>query len=730
VHQSNPCLGYHVGVSKVAREAFLLLSDKGPLLVTGELYASLLPKLDGSRSFVELISEIEHIAGYGQVIDALKVLEKNGLLSRNHTIDEPSNKIAYFDELGIDRREYLQNLKTNPVSLAQEDKNLRSALQLAEVCVVDSAMIIVHRVNDYLETAFARDSIKAKRDGKASIPVRLVGASVWVGPKLNMSDGPCWECMAYRIRRNRRFACNGIDSSLAAEITPARLGQTEMSRHTASIIAAQYISEVVGDPTSELKDRILRVDLRTFQSTLHFVQRRPQCAVCGDPLRAPTKLESIVSADAAFNVQRMLEFHAKNANNITGVVSHLVETTTDDSGLWHTFSAGHFIPTVRGDPRAIARSLRPTTGGKGRTKSMAQTSAIGEAIERSSTIFDGSEVTVSGRWCELSDRAVNPATLLNFSESQYRHRKEWNGNIRGSRFHFVPRPFDPEAVISWARGRSLISGRERLIPAAYCFFGHPEVSNEFFISDSNGCAAGATFADAIVSGALELIERDAVAIWWYNRIGRKGLELNYDDPYLICLKSYYASIGRDLWALDVTTDLNVPTVVALSRQREGAEDIIFGSAAAFSFRMALRGAVSELNQFLPAVVRNGPSAETRYNFPETDALEWWKCARVETEHYLQPLGTSSYCDRVVEHGITENFFEKCLPSLRDAGLDVIVVNLSRPDIGIPVCRVVIPGLRHFWRRLGQGRLYDVPVKMGLVSSPCLESELNPYSIFF
>ena len=39
-----------------------------------------------------------------------------------------------------------------------------------------------------------------------------------------------------------------------------------------------------------------------------------------------------------------------------------------------------------------------------------------------------------------------------------------------------------------------------------------------FLADSNGCAAGNTREEAIVPGFLELVERDAYAIWWYNRL--------------------------------------------------------------------------------------------------------------------------------------------------------------------------------------------------------------------
>ena len=46
-----------------------------------------------------------------------------------------------------------------------------------------------------------------------------------------------------------------------------------------------------------------------------------------------------------------------------------------------------------------------------------------------------------------------------------------------------------------------------------------------FHADSNGCAAGNTLEEAIVQGFLELVERDAYAIWWYNRLQRAEVDL-------------------------------------------------------------------------------------------------------------------------------------------------------------------------------------------------------------
>ena len=61
-------------------------------------------------------------------------------------------------------------------------------------------------------------------------------------------------------------------------------------------------------------------------------------------------------------------------------------------------------------------------------------------------------------------------------------------------------------------------------------------------------------------------------------------------------------------------------------------------------------------------------------------------------------------------------------------MELLVLDQTRPDIGMPVVRVVVPGLRHFWQRFAPGRLYDVPVEMGRCDSPLAEDELNPVPV--
>ncbi|MBI0384943.1 YcaO-like family protein, partial [Streptomyces albiflaviniger] len=154
-------------------------------------------------------------------------------------------------------------------------------------------------------------------------------------------------------------------------------------------------------------------------------------------------------------------------------------------------------------------------------------------------------------------------------------------------------------------------------------------------ADSNGAAAGGTLADAVVRGFLELVERDAVALWWYNRTRQPAVALDaFDDPWPAEVRAAHRGVRREVWALDLTTDFGIPVVAALSRRLDKpAEDITFGFGAHFDRHTALCHALAELNQMLPAVVEARADGGG-YGAAEPEALRWFRTATLADHPYL------------------------------------------------------------------------------------------------
>ena len=92
----------------------------------------------------------------------------------------------------------------------------------------------------------------------------------------------------------------------------------------------------------------------------------------------------------------------------------------------------------------------------------------------------------------------------------------------------------------------------------------------------------------------------------------------------------------------------------------------------------------------------------------------------QTDHLARLRSRSSAVSNTREQVLA------CVDIAKRAGLDFLVLDQTRPDIEVPVVRVIVPGLRHFYRRFAPGRLYDIPVKLGLRDRPLPESELTPF----
>ncbi|BAF60510.1 uncharacterized conserved protein [Pelotomaculum thermopropionicum SI] len=400
-----------------------------------------------------------------------------------------------------------------------------------------------------------------------------------------------------------------------------------------------------------------------------------------------------------------------------------------------------FIPGETGCWQCLSsrlkRSLRSSSAGKGVSEIQARASALCEAIERYSGELSGGEVRVT---CALKDwppgEAYHPNDIMLYSAGQYARREAWNK--RGSRFNRVPEPFTPDPVVDWTPLWSLTEERHKYVPTQLVYYGAPARAGDdtfYAFGCSNGCASGNTLAEAVLQGFFELVERDAAAIWWYNRLPRPGVDLvTFDEPYLLELAEHYRTrYRRETWALDITSDLGIPAFAALSRRLEGPEEqILLGLGCHLDARIALQRAFAEMNQMLGVASSAGKG--DRQPLEDRETLTWLREATLTKQPYLAPdpaqpprrLG-----DYPKQH--SGDFLQDiayCRQIIEARGMEMLVLDQTRAEVGMPVVKVVVPGLRHFWARFAPGRLYEVPVGMGWLKEPLREEDLNPVPIFF
>jgi ribosomal protein S12 methylthiotransferase accessory factor len=401
-------------------------------------------------------------------------------------------------------------------------------------------------------------------------------------------------------------------------------------------------------------------------------------------------------------------------------------------GAMHVYLAGRNLARHHQTLEHLRGDLRNMSSGKGVTDAQARASGLCEGLERYSGVFRGDEPRRRAKLRTLGSAATHPNDCALYSDRQYRERVI--GNRRKGHYNYIPVPFDPDAEVEWTPVWSLTRQETHYLPTAFCYFSYPHGDREpFYVGDSNGNAAGNTFEEAILQGFLELVERDSVALWWYNRVCRPAVNLDgFADPYPGRLREVLRGLGRDIRVIDLTSDLGVPVFAAICLKLEGPEEqIILGFGAHLDPHLALIRALTEMNQMLAALLNQpGPGRSGEGEVDETE--EWLRSATVANQPYLlpndePPRDASTYL-RTWTDDLAEDV-RVCQRIVERKGMEMLVLDQTRAEVGLPVAKVIIPGLRHFWARFAPGRLYDVPVQLGWLPRPLTEEELNPIPMF-
>jgi ribosomal protein S12 methylthiotransferase accessory factor len=359
----------------------------------------------------------------------------------------------------------------------------------------------------------------------------------------------------------------------------------------------------------------------------------------------------------------------------------------------------------------LMRNERHVAGGKGWRIEEAIRSAVFEALEHLSGVWRPSIPTRTTTASALGPTAILPQDVDGFSPSQ-RASPSPAGSLSALT---VPHLLSPDAPIEWVEARPLAGGPSKWVPAAAAFYDAPFDGPRFALATSNGCAAGRNPEDAIWNGLVELIERDAVAIWWYNQIARPSLDpTSFPDPRPARFQAALSEKGRSLALFDITTDVGVPVVAAVSRRTTGDPTWVFGFGAAPTLTLAACRALTELAQLAPGA-----------DDPTQPPLTSWNTTATEVD--LPHLATTSIGLPAAADD-TPSDLPALLARLETLGVSAYAVDQTHPHIGVPVSRVIAPGLVHFWRRFGHSRLYETPVKLGWADAQRREEELSPFDL--
>ncbi|MGI0038073.1 MAG: YcaO-like family protein [Nitrososphaera sp.] len=350
--------------------------------------------------------------------------------------------------------------------------------------------------------------------------------------------------------------------------------------------------------------------------------------------------------------------------------------------------------------------------GKGPTKQHAMASALMESIERYSSLpAGGTRNFIRSSYADLakSHKVLHPEEIIEPVRFEYRE----------------------EMLMDWLVGYDIATAEDIMVPASIALFRYtpsPPAVNPFAYFHTNGLASGNVMEEAICHALCEVIERDAMslaelrasAIPFHvlrsvtHSLASAGYGVSpipsdkfVDDPNLfpdvdisevdfqpvsdLVEKFWRAAIP--LTIKDITSDTGIPTFNASSVEWVSHDYgyLVEGHGTHPDSRIALLRAITEVSQARAANIQGARDdlRKIRYGESNTDDRRAWQ--------FMPSTNTRKFSD--IATFFNEDILDDIkliLSRLKGVGLGkVIIVDLTNPEIKIPVVRAIVPGLETF-----------------------------------
>ena len=350
--------------------------------------------------------------------------------------------------------------------------------------------------------------------------------------------------------------------------------------------------------------------------------------------------------------------------------------------------------------------------GKGPTRMDAKASALMESIERYSSLPSGNRnKMIQGSYKELSkvSKILHPSNVIEPMILEY----------------------DDDMIMDFLSGYDLVNNERILIPAPLALFRYspkPPAINPFAYHHTNGLASGNVLEEAICHSLCELIERDATSLAELNAsalpynflrtmtkyLSDNGLKIdpidgtefvdddskypdvdisNIDFKPISCLVKKFNDAKIPLIIKDITSPIGVPTFNASSIEwiTEDYGYLAEGHGTHPDARIALLRAITEVSQTRAANIQGARDDLRKISYGNSNSDE------KKTWQFMKSRNTIKFLD--IESFINDDILDDInfiLSRLISNGLNqVIVVDLTNPQIMIPVVRTIVPGLETF-----------------------------------
>ncbi|MQA75000.1 MAG: hypothetical protein GEU88_11770 [Solirubrobacterales bacterium] len=340
--------------------------------------------------------------------------------------------------------------------------------------------------------------------------------------------------------------------------------------------------------------------------------------------------------------------------------------------------------------RPNSRSLAVSQG-KGLTLAAAKASGVMESVES----FH-------------SERIDAPLRLASYEELRRRHRVVDVDELpkrRKSRFH-------PHLPLLWIEGFDLIESEPIWLPYELVDlnFTLPLPSGiGCFAQTSNGLASGNHLLEAISHAICELVERDATTLFGLRPEEARGesrIDLDtVDDAGCRWVLERFAPAGVEVAVWETTSDIGLPSFSCKITERSEGRLRRLGPGGGFGCHpergVALLRALTEAAQGRLTLIAGSRDDMRPQDYDEARNLDTLRGVRAAMAH---DGPKRDFAQAPTSAGATfEEDVRWELERLKAVGISrVVLVDVTRRELGLPVARVVAPGIEG---HAGSGRNY-------------------------
>lgn len=353
------------------------------------------------------------------------------------------------------------------------------------------------------------------------------------------------------------------------------------------------------------------------------------------------------------------------------------------------------IPVFSVDRPETALGVPKYYNGKGVTREQAEASAVMESIERYSAEVRDTDEIVYGTYeqaCEVGP-TLDPADLI---------LPIWAlDRLQG-------------AEIAWTRAWDMMQGETVWVPACEVFYPYyPDTDLQLYRFHTNGLAAGNNMEEAVLHSMFELIERDAWSLAEY-RNEPVGDVVPDPDSVPGRLIRMFKERGVSVHLKDLTSDVGVPTIGAAADPvgDRDPEMLTIGVGTHLDPNIAAIRAITEVAQSR-ATHRDGKKINAQLQRAARD-MGYERIKELNRVWFADGPGSVQLSDlRDLSTDDVLDDIDRVMGMLMEGGFErVIVADLTRPELGVPAVRTIIPGmevwtmdqeregarLRGMWRR--------------------------------